>query len=224
MTKLLSFDSRGHDKIRALLEDISEDTILVAGDCLFHDVHNRIHLAEVKELGDFLTSFSSGRLYNQMRAMQEIAEVTYLILQGIYHPTREGYLTVNKFLTRWKYSSVMGIIVDIFLRGTLVISSNSDYSTAIIIRSLVKQATEQKRPEIRIPKVFSYREREEVPMRLLCSITDVNIVRAQNLLRRFHNIKRIAMATEEELMEVPDIGEKIAKGIWDAFDEWGKYE
>lgn len=211
-------DKRGHQPVRQLLYDIGDDTLLPAGDVQITDPDKRIFLVEIKESGDLLNAITSGRLYEQARNMSQASTASFLIVQGIMVATKDGFLKADYRVTRWKYSSVMGILIDLSLKGIVVIHTSSDYATALVIRTLVSQVNGDKRPEIMKQKVFGFREKESDQLRLVASLPGINLTLARDLLQRFHYPRRIFTASEGDLMDCPGIGPARAKKIREVID------
>lgn len=215
-------DKRGHETVRKLLADIITKTdILQQADFSFSDMSDRSYLVELKEIGDLLGSISSGRLYEQVRAMSNTGAVCFLIYQGYFSPGQDGKVYMAQgHPTNWKFSSVMGILIDIALKGVIPIHTHNDYATALTIRTLVTQVNTQKRAEIRTPKVFGFRPKESDQLRVVASLPGINIQFARVLLQRFHTVRRIMSATEDELMSCPGIGQARAQRITGVLEVW----
>lgn len=218
----LAADKRGHGTVRKLLADIiTFEGILDQGDFSFSDMAARPYLVELKELGDLLNSITSGRLYEQLRAMSETGAICFLIYQGYFSPGQDGRVYMAQgHSTNWKFSSVMGILVDIALKGVIPIHTHNDYATALTIRTLISQVNTQKQAEIRTPKVFGFRPKESDQLKLVASLPGINIQFARALLQRFHTPRRIFAASAEELITCPGIGSGRAEKIAEALDTW----
>ena len=219
---MITADKRGHETVRKLLADIiTSEGILPQGDFSFSDMSNRPYLVELKETGDLLGSISSGRLYEQVRDMSNTGAICFLVYQGYFAPGPNGTLYIAQgHHTNWKFASVMGILLDIALKGIIPLHTQNDYATALTIRTLFSQVNTQKRAEIRTPKVFGFRPKESEQLKMVASLPGINIHLARALLSRFHSPRRIFAASTDELTTCPGIAAGRADKIAEALDEW----
>ena len=219
---LLLLDNRGHLGLRKSLADIGTETTLVAGDIAFPFGDNKTCAVEAKEIGDLLSSISSGRLYEQCRNLSSQTTLPCLLLLGIFAPTKEGYVRMENFHTKWKYSQVDGILLDIALKGFLVMREPSVFAASLAIRSLFTQLTTPKQGEIHLPKVFGFRKSESTQLKMLCAIDGVNLKTARELLAIYPTPAELVDVTPPQLQAtVPHIGPILAERIWDAFHSAG---
>lgn len=218
VAKRILVDNR-EPKLFQLLNDIAYPYHLPVGDIFMEDLHGRSYLGERKSMMDFLSSISSGRLYEQGKGIL-VSDFPFLILEENYIMTQDGYTKIGYRQTRWKYSSVQGHLVDMALKGIAIIPTSSLSATAATIRTLYNQITSEKKFDIRRPKMFQYGSKPSPQVELLCSRSlGMNITLAQNAMEYFdQKPRRFFAASEQELQQVEGIGPARAKRITEVLD------
>ena len=207
---------RREPKLLKLLEDISYSYELQFGDLFIEDRFGRTYYGERKTAGDFLSSISSGRLYHQAKGILS-SDFPFIILEGHFRPTPDGMTRADGFFTKWRYSSVQGHIIDLFLKGIAVIPTEDIASTAATIRTLYSQVNSDKKFDIRRPRLFHYRsdatEDEKAAEEVICSLPGINVTLGDKLWEHFDTPRGIFIASKDELDGCPDIGEARASRI-----------
>jgi len=161
---------------------------------------------ERKTTTDFLTSIIDGRLFNQLQAMNANYDKPLLIIEG--HPN-------ELFSLRNIHpNAIIGALAAITLNFRIPILFSKDINqTAEFIYVITKRAIEGKTNDIRLrveKPQFSLAEQQQF---VIESLPGIGPRTAKALLKKFGSIKKIFNATEKELMETENIGEKKAKII-----------
>ncbi len=161
---------------------------------------------ERKSAVDFLDSLVNKRrnLLEQIHRMKNEYEKPLLVIEGdsIY-----GQRNVHPNVVR----AVMATIaVDL---SVPIIQTRDEADTASLIYVIAKREQMPNPTEVnphgKKPSA-SLTEQQEY---LISALSNIGIVTARNLLRRFKTIERILTASKEELMEVEHVGEKTAEHI-----------
>jgi len=161
---------------------------------------------ERKSAVDFLESLVNKRrnLLAQIHRMKNEYEKPLLVLEGesIY-----GQRNVHPNVVR----AVMATIAVDF--SVPIIQTRDEADTASLIYIIAKREQMPNKTEVnphgKKPSA-SLKEQQEY---FISALSNIGIVTARNLLRRFKTIQRIATASKEELMEAEHVGEKTAEHI-----------
>ena len=156
---------------------------------------------ERKRSDDFAKSIVDGRLFTQAKLLKRYRN-PILLIEG------EGYrggLHPHSYL-----GALISLIVDF---GIPVIFSRNEKETAIIIHMLLKRAMERGKKEISLRIKRPRMGTKEYQRFIVESLPGVGPSLADSLLRRFKTVERVMTASEEELIEVKNLGEKLAKRI-----------
>ena len=187
---------------------------LRSGDYVIIGRDNLSFGCERKVLGDLLSSLTDGRLYEQLRRLSEGYDLPALVVEGIMVPGEDELLKTRGFTSRWKYDSVQGILFNLRLKGVMVISTSSEYGTALTLRTIHKQLLEgEGKHQLKRRKLFSFSPEPSEQLQVLCGINLINEELASRLLERFGNPLSILKASEEELAMVKGIGKVKARHI-----------
>lgn len=209
-----------------------EIAVLTLGDILIARDDETAVLIERKSFRDFVVSIRNNRLWEQLLGMMRAEEVRGLPIKRkllavhgnfsdyLFHHGEEHAESVEKF-----WSSMMGaILTTFFVYGIpLVMMENDDAFYAFLVTEL-KREIDGKNDDV--PESRWYRDWRkspwELPTRddkriLLSAIPMIGEEHARNLMEHFGTIANVANASIEELQEVPGIGEKRAKRIYDIF-------
>ena len=161
---------------------------------------------ERKSAVDFLESLVNKRrnLFEQIHRMKKEYEKPLLVLEGesVY-----GQRNVHPNVVR----AVMATIAVDF--SVPIIQTRDEADTASLIYVIAKREQMPNKTEVnphgKKPSA-SLTEQQEY---LISALSNIGIVTARNLLRRFKTIERILTASKEELMEIEHVGEKTAEHI-----------
>ena len=161
---------------------------------------------ERKSAVDFLDSLINKRrnLFDQIHRMKNEYEKPLLVLEGdsVY-----GQRNVHPNVVR----AVMATIAVDF--SVPIIQTRDEADTASLIYVIAKREQMPNHTEVNPhgkKPATSLKEQQEY---LISALSNIGIVTARNLLRRFKTIERILTASKEELMEVEHVGEKTAEHI-----------
>jgi len=97
--------------------------------------------------------------------------------------------------------------------GIPTIFTRDERETAEFLYTIARREQEEKRREVVEHYGKTKRTLKEEQEYVVSALSGVGSIIAKNLLEHFQTIERIATASEEELMEVPKVGEKTAKRI-----------
>ena len=161
---------------------------------------------ERKSVVDFLDSLVNKRrnLFDQIHRMKKEYEKPLLVIEGesIY-----GQRNVHPNVVR----AVMATIAVDF--SVPIIQTRDEADTASLIYVIAKREQIPNKTEVnphgKKPSA-SLTEQQEY---FISALSNIGIVTARNLLRRFKTIENVAKASKDELMEVEHVGEKTAEHI-----------
>lgn len=161
---------------------------------------------ERKSAIDFLDSLINKRrnLLEQIHRMKSEYEKPLLLIEGesIY-----GQRNVHPNVVR----AVMATIAVDFSVPIIQTRDEADTASLIYIVAKREQMPNKTEPNPHGKKPSALlKEQQEY---LISSLSNIGIVTARNLLKRFKTIERILTASKEELMEVEHVGEKTAEHI-----------
>ncbi len=161
---------------------------------------------ERKSVKDFVDSLVDGRLLEQLRTLVETYSKPVIIVEGeedIYNQRNVQGAAIRGMIST--------IIID--YRVPLIWTKNSDETVAYIMSLASREQDEGKSyfsPHPVKPKRF-----EEQQLFIVSSFPMISLTLATEILKKFGNIQRFMSATEDELREIPNLGEKKAKMIID---------
>lgn len=171
---------------------------------------------ERKTTADFLDSLVNGRrnLLEQVRRLRSEYEKPLLVLEGrgsVYGQGQEGQRRVHP-------NAVRGVLAAIALDFSVpVLQTRDELDTASLIYLIAKREQQpnangtktEVNPHGKKPSA-SLKEQQEF---LVSALSNVGVVTARNLLRRFKTVERLVTASEEELREVERVGKKTAERL-----------
>jgi ERCC4-type nuclease len=220
----LLIDQREGDKIKSIAMGCGCDARVVQlplGDFLIVKKDKAV-VVERKSVSDFVSSVRSNRLWEQLLRLFKAEQIEgYQIKRKILliHGSFNDYpLEGNKFL-----NSVMGAMLEaIFVYGIPIVMAEDDNALKAFLRILIQR--EETGQNAGLPKARWFRRPapSELPMKdrklyVLESLPLVGEHLSRSLLNHFGTVAKVAVATPEALMEVPDIGEKRAAMIYEVF-------
>jgi len=185
------------ERLRALGARLSVERLDVGDYVLSKDV-----VVERKELGDFVKSVMDGRLFEQAVKMKEAYPIPILVIQG----RRSSYgISRGSF-----FGAISSLLADFQI--PIFTASNED-EVASLLYYLASREQREKKKEVRVREGLKPKGLPELQRYVIAGIPGIDFVLADRLLKRFGSVKAVFNATEEELMEVEGIGEKLAKRI-----------
>ena len=180
--------------------DCTETTLLV-GDFLINDVVCFEH----KKPADFISSIFDNRMFDQIVAMKENYHYNYIMVSG----SISDIMVIAD--AKGFRASMVGAICSCYVRGVPVVFCESMTNMAELMIGLGnKHADGNARTRPIVKKSV-----EDKRIQVLCSLDGVSTKIAYALLHRFGNVRAVFAATEDELKEVYNIGNKIALNIKD---------
>lgn len=210
---MLRIDRREPKRLKEMLADIGEETELKRGDYLFFSADDLSICIERAAVGDLLSKISSGRLYTQLKEITRF-DVPILLVEGIYSPTKDGYIRMPQVELRWNYHSVENILLDAQLRGVILARTPSLEASARLIRGYYHYfSKEGHRFEIKKQRFFTYSAKVTPQLQLVCALPGVNWQLGHRLLDLFGSPLAVFVADERVLQEVDGIGKKKANLI-----------
>lgn len=173
-------------------------------------------LVEAKEFSDYLESLTSRHLNNQLFELSYNCELSYLIVIG--NPSEGLY---NSSISRDAfYSSLIGCSFRQAPTGkqgiVITVNVENSYDFALCIKYLQEKSAEGT-PRLPQMQKIKWGYKDQV-YHLLASIPGIGLTRARAVLNHFKSVKRVALATTDELQQVDGIGQRIAGDIYLSFN------
>jgi Fanconi anemia group M protein len=172
---------------------------------------NRL-VVELKTYSDFVNSIMDGRLFrstspgytSQLIRLSE-QKFPLIIIQNESEP-HSHQIHVN---------SIMGALSSIILDFKIpIVFTRDDLETATLLTQLAKREQTESSGKIQLPSVSKKEQTiKEIQLFMLSTIPSINIEKAKALLAKFKTIQAIGMADLDEIIEVPQIGKKLAKRV-----------
>ncbi len=158
---------------------------------------------ERKTVSDFFGSLVKKRLFEQLRRLRESYPVALMILEG--DPQE-----ISEFQSP---QAILGAIVAIEVDERVPILSTADREQTAALLSVIWKRQDRERSSYGLrhkPKTLDLEERQRF---LVEGLPNVGETLARNLLEHFGSVRAVFTADEEELREVPKIGEGKAAEI-----------
>lgn len=162
---------------------------------------------ELKLVDDFVQSIIDGRLLEQVKHLKSSFDRPIIIVQGsqdIY-----GVRNVHP-------NAIRGMLATIAISyGVPVLHTKDEKDTAHLLHAMARREQENKSRDFSPHadrKPITLKEQQEY---IVTALPGVGPSLAKTLLKHFKTISAIVSATEEDLLEVPKVGKKIANQIKD---------
>lgn len=176
-----------------------------------------VDVIERKETKDYIQSLTSGHLNNQLYAMSKKYGHSLLLI--------EGSISAGLFESGTSRHAYLSSIVGSFMKrapdgksGVIsIIQVDTSYDTALALKFMHDKNYD---PEglVRLPKLNPLKfSQDEIVLVMLMSIPGIGKKLALSVLKDFHTLQNVANATVEELINIPKIGKKKAKDIFEFF-------
>lgn len=178
-----------------------EEKTLAVGDYLL----SKKVCVERKTTGDFLQSMMDGRLFAQIRAMQENFQKPLLIIEGdtLFYDDRKIHP-----------NAIRGALASIAIDFTLpVIWTENQLQTAEMLFSIAKREQIDRKKSVAVRGKKRTRSMNEMQEYLISGLPKISREKSKRLLKHFGTPQKIFLASEEELQNVEGVGEKLAKRI-----------
>ncbi|MFX0049647.1 MAG: ERCC4 domain-containing protein, partial [Candidatus Hermodarchaeota archaeon] len=169
---------------------------------------NRL-IVELKTYSDFVNSIIDGRLFRST-APGSTSQLMRLSKQNfpliiIQHDSELISQQIH-------INSIMGAISSIILDFKIpIVFTRNDLETAALLTQLVKREQTESPRQVQLPPISKIEHSiKEIQLFMLSTIPGINIEKAKALLAKFKTIQEIGLADLDELIEVPQIGKKLA--------------
>jgi len=226
MTETLLWDSRGHHRVRELVEGLGIEslvTTLEAGDVNFLDFQGRTVGIELKTIDDLLSSIRSSRLFQQATRLALTCDIALVLPFGFLTCTRQGHCrtrTGPKPHPPWPtYVQLMNAILSLWEHGISVLPFvPNEWMAARVLVSVRKWfLKEDHQSLLKRVRPFSFGDQDSVrAIHILTGCPRISVGLAKRLLAHFGTALAVLSATEEELRSVRGIGKVIARSIHSA--------
>lgn len=130
-------------------------TMLDTGDLWASCDDGSLLIIERKTPSDLLGSIADGRLFQQVAAMRERSQWSYLCVTGILAHTLDGMVITENRTTQWRFDSVQAALLSVQEMGVCVLVCQSDqhYEKAILTlanrdRSGIKVLAQRTQPRV----------------------------------------------------------------------------
>jgi ERCC4-related helicase len=159
---------------------------------------------ERKSAQDFNDSVKDGRLFNELFELKNNFVSPILILEG--DPFINTNITLNAL-----YGAITSIILNL---GITLYKTNNPSDSAMFIFQLAKKEQSESKMEFKLRFDKKPIEITSLLEYIVAGIPGVNALRAKNLLRELKSLQEIFNADIGDLMNVENIGKKIAQEIY----------
>lgn len=175
-------------------------------------------IVERKHIDDFIGSIKDGRIFRQVEALRDNAEIPLVIIesQTNINGTKDGIF--DNIDTKMHINSIYGTIAHILIHTNIpVVFTPTPKDTAMLLASIARFEAKS-HSEIPMRPQKKIRSLAERQVYLLEGLPNVSTILAKRMLEHFGTIKRIANADVKELMAVDGIGKKKAQEIRRVFE------
>ncbi|RLG61107.1 hypothetical protein DRN86_00720 [Candidatus Geothermarchaeota archaeon] len=158
---------------------------------------------ERKSLNDFYMSIIKKRLFEQLSRLKDVYSRHILIVEGDLAEV-SSFKNPNVF-----WGAFLSITFDMDV--PIIFTPNME-ETANLLATIDKRLAKEKKPiSLRYkPKILT---EDEWKIFIVQGLPQIGPKLAEELLKRFGNVRRIFNATVAELTSIPEIGEKRARRI-----------
>lgn len=183
-------------------------------------VGNRAVAVERKTLGDFISSFRSGRLWEQLVWLSRLKEYegAEVVRRVLAIERCDGDID---FLDERGLASFLGAQMEcIYTYHVPIIQVEGEEGVAQFIRVLVRREREGLNDKMPPARWFTPRLSSDLPVKdqkllFLTMIPGVGDKLASALLNRYGSIERLCKASSKDLQRIHGIGEMKASGIYE---------
>ena len=219
ITLKIQIDAREQDRVKSASKYFTEQGLeveiqeLPVGDYIFTDGTNDVCF-EFKEINDFITSISNGRVFNQAIAQAEKFDYHFVVIRGT-ESERAKYLAISKNYRPVTVYQYHGAIASLN-RYTTVIESYTPYINEAYYKMYIqaKKCLQDKPIVKRFP-----RKHHNTALNFLCyCIYGLNYKRAKLIVDAYQleSLIDLMELTVEDLKMIEGIGEDTAKRIKEA--------
>jgi len=168
---------------------------------------------ERKTPNDFVSSFQSGRLNDQIARLVDEYDLSVLLIDGAFNRSNRGTTGLHKF----PYQTVQSTLFRVQMQGVKVVHLDGRVATLGstllgLYHYLYREHTwSLQRGGVKVMRGV------EVPVRMLAQIPGVGVDKAKVLIEEFGDITSIMLKSTDDLQDVKGIGPKLAEAIVGAF-------
>ena len=178
---------------------------LSTGDYLFD---NKV-VMEFKTFGDFMSSITDGRLFNETISQTEEYSIHFLVLHGTnrdYHAALPHTGLEEKHIT--------GAIARLLTYTKIIRGTGTMKDTFELMKCTAEKCLDDKTP----CKNFGTKTINKAFNVLAFCVDDINEKRAKSIVNHLnlHTIQDVTNLTHEDLIKVPGIGDVLAANILEA--------
>lgn len=189
-----------------------ELTALPYGDMEFKDAIGQTILWERKAVSQLIPDIRSGTLQRQCRGMKENSDIAVLLIEGRLQFNREtGDMIEHRQVKRpmkwhnlWKLLTSIQTDLGIKLQFTTSIDDTVER---------LFQFEDYYRQEVHFSTLGAMGSDPYVAN--LSLVYGISIAKAKEIKAKFPHLVEVMMATEEELAEVPGVGSKLARRLYE---------
>lgn len=179
---------------------------------------------ERKQVNDYVASLTSGRLNNELYKMSYNYPYSLLIVEGFV----DEVLLFRKIKRQNYFSSLVGSFIKTSQDGkggiVHLITVSTPFDTALVLKYLDKKVSSEEEM-VRLPKAEKIKIPDEKRLTyIVASLPDIGEVKAEKLLEKFGNLRKLINASPNELREVEGIGKKTAEKLYKLFNKEVKNE
>jgi len=212
-------DHREQDRVKSAKKYFTEQGLevkvkeLLVGDYIFTDGTNEVAF-EFKEINDFITSISSGRVFNQAISMAEEFDYHFVVIRGT-ESERAKYLAISKNYRSVSIFQYHGAIASLN-RYTTVIESYTSYINEAYYKMLIQaKKCLGNKP---IVKKFPRKDKNPVLNFLCHDIYGINYKTAKPIVDTYNlkSIDDLKQLSIDDLCLVDGIGKNLATRIKEA--------
>lgn len=174
---------------------------------------------ERKEIGNLLSSLSSGQLVDQLTRLVKAADIPILLTEGRIGVDEDNKVLVDgHWSSRWNFDSVANFLLSWQMRGVYLIQTHGWRDTAARLLSISEFfAKPEHDSHLQRQRLFSLAPTRNPKLALVRCLPGIDITLGQRLLSTFPTILDICQASVEQLTEVEGIGKEKANRIYAAF-------
>lgn len=160
---------------------------------------------EYKTTNDFVDSLLDGRLFPQLKAMKENFDRPLLIIEGTDSIYSQRNIHPN---------AIRGMIATILIDFAIpVFQSKDKKETAALMKQIIKREQDESPKLEQVHSSKTCASLKQIQEYIVSSLPNVGPTLAPVLLKKFGSIENVLKASEEELVKIPQIGDKKAKEI-----------
>lgn len=159
---------------------------------------------ERKTIRDFMQSIYDGRLFEQVERLAKVYQKSVLIV--------EGELQTLKYLSN--PAVFWGALATVTANHEISVTFTRNLKdTAMFLRSLARQLQEEKGNQVitkHNPKFHTLSQRQLLTVQ---NLPNIGPTRAEKLLTKFGSLRKIFLASDNEIMSINGLGKKTVQEI-----------